>query len=171
MRIVVPLAIGILSFLWGSSFIPIKNIVDVINPLSAFGLRFIIAGISLVVVYYILFNLGNYKSRKKGADYARKKTENRKEIRHWKQWILSGLFFIIGGQGLLAWGAQYLSSGATALINSTIPIWVAVIALLLFKTIPTKFTIAGIAAGFTGLIILFYLQSMKANLVGLVSYF
>lgn len=154
MRMVILMAIGILSFLWGSSFIPIKNIVDVINPLSAFGLRFVIACLSLVIAYYILYIIGNYSPGKKRPDYARKNTGNRKEIRLWKQWILSGLFFIVGGQGLLAWGAQYLSSGSTALINSTIPIWVAVMALLLFKTIPTKFTIAGIAAGFTGLIIL-----------------
>ena len=155
MRFMILVAIGILSFLWGSSFIPIKNIVDVINPLSAFGLRFLIAGLSLVVAYYILYIIGNHDSRKKRPGYdIRRITENNKEIRIWKQWILSGLFFIVGGQGLLAWGAQYLSSGATALINSTIPIWVAVLALLLLKTIPAKFTIAGIAAGFTGLIIL-----------------
>ena len=98
MRIVILMAIGILSFLWGSSFIPIKNIVDVINPLSAFGLRFVIAGLSLVIAYYILFIIGNYSSGKKRPDHAIKNAGNRKEIRLWKQWILSGLFFVVGGQ-------------------------------------------------------------------------
>jgi drug/metabolite transporter (DMT)-like permease len=153
---VILIAIGILSFLWGSSFIPIKNIVDVINPLSAFGLRFVISGLSLISVHYFLNIISDYRSGKKGpkSTTIRKNTGNKKEKRILKSWILSGLFFIVGGQGLLAWGAQYLSSGATALINSTIPIWIAVMALLFFKTIPAKFTIAGIAAGFTGLIIL-----------------
>ena len=117
-------------------------------------LRFAIAGASLVIAYYILYIKNNYRSPKKGATHTTKNIENRKGTRIWKEWMLSGLFFILGGQGLLSWGAQYLSSGATALINSTIPIWVAVMALLIFKIIPTKFTIAGIATGFTGLIIL-----------------
>lgn len=169
MRFVILGAIGILSFLWGSSFISIKNIVDVINPLSAFGLRFTIAGLSLVIMYYILHITSNYRSSKKGAKYVSKNIENRKRTRIWKEWMLSGLFFILGGQGLLAWGAQYLSSGATALINSTIPIWIAIMALLIFKTIPTKFTIAGIATGFTGLIILILptIDQSKSSWIGI----
>ena len=43
------------------------------------------------------------------------------------------MLIILGGQGLLVWGAQYLSSGMTALLNSTIPLWVAIIALLVFR--------------------------------------
>jgi drug/metabolite transporter (DMT)-like permease len=121
---VILIAIGILPFFWGSSFIPIKNIVDVINPLSAFGLRFVISGLSLVIAYPILYIITEYRSGKKGpkSTTIRKNTRNKEEKRIWKSWILLGLFFIVGGQGLLAWGAQYLSSGATALINSTIPI-------------------------------------------------
>jgi len=72
----------------------------------------------------------------------------------WRSWILSALFFIVGGQGLLALGAQYLSSGAAALVNSTIPIWVAIFVLMFFRKIPTRLGSAGIVTGFVGLIIL-----------------
>lgn len=154
MRPIVLIGIGILSFLWGSSFIPIKNIVDIINPLTAFGLRFTVAGLSLIVTHYILHIISSHRTGKKDNQGNGKDVNHKRIKKGSKAWILSGLFFIVGGQGLLSLGAQYLSSGETALINSTIPIWVVVFALLLYKTIPTKLTTAGVAAGFMGLIIL-----------------
>jgi drug/metabolite transporter (DMT)-like permease len=42
-----------LSLLWGSSFIAIKIIVDEVQPLASFGMRFFIAGILLVATHYI----------------------------------------------------------------------------------------------------------------------
>jgi drug/metabolite transporter (DMT)-like permease len=76
----------------------------------------------------------------------------------------------VGGQGILAIGAQYLSSGAAALINSTIPIWVAIFMLLFFRKKPTRLSIAGITAGFIGLIILVLptLESEGSSWVGVV---
>jgi drug/metabolite transporter (DMT)-like permease len=46
---VVLLAIMMLSLLWGSSFIAIKIIVDEVQPLASFGMRFFIAGILLPI--------------------------------------------------------------------------------------------------------------------------
>ncbi|MDP9197449.1 MAG: EamA family transporter [Thermoproteota archaeon] len=60
----------------------------------------------------------------------------------------------LGGQGLLTWGSQYLSSGITGLLNSTIPLWVAIIAFLIFRKHMTKLIIMGLAAGFGGLMLL-----------------
>ena len=60
----------------------------------------------------------------------------------------------LGGQGLLAWGEQYLSSGIAGLLNSTIPLSVAIFALLIFKKHLTKLVIVGLAAGFGGLMLL-----------------
>ena len=144
-------SIVMLSVLWGSSFIAIKIVVDEVEPLVAFGMRFFIAGILLVATHYLVLHT-IYRNRPNTPEHDRQVAIKNK--RAWKTWILSALFFIVGGQGLLALGAQYLSSGAAALINSTIPIWVAIFVLLFFKRIPTRFSIAGIIAGFAGLIIL-----------------
>lgn len=78
---------------------------------------------------------------------------------------------IVGGQGLLAWGAQYLSSGVSALINSTIPLWVAIFALIFFGKRPTKMSIAGLVTGFVGLIILVIPSILDAevNWIGIIS--
>ena len=158
-------AIMMLSLLWGSSFIAIKIIVDEVQPLASFGMRFFIAGLLLIVTHYILLHIIYRRSDKK--DYQSNQIKNRQL---WKGWILSALFFIVGGQGILALGAQYLSSGAAALINSTIPIWVAIFMLLFLGKKPTRLSIAGIATGFIGLIILVLptLGAEESSWIGIV---
>jgi drug/metabolite transporter (DMT)-like permease len=162
---VVLVAIMMLSLLWGSSFIAIKIIVDEVQPLASFGMRFFIAGLLLIATHYIFLNIIYRRSDKK--DYQSNQIKNRQV---WKGWLLSALFFIVGGQGVLALGVQYLSSGAAALINSTIPIWVAIFMLLFLGKKPTRLSIAGITAGFIGLIILVLptLEAEKSSWIGVV---
>jgi drug/metabolite transporter (DMT)-like permease len=159
------LAIMMLSLLWGSSFIAIKIIVDEVQPLASFGMRFFVAGILLVATHYIFLHTIYRRSNKK--DY---KSDQINDRQLWKGWLLSALFFIVGGQGILALGAQYLSSGAAALINSTIPIWVAIFMLLFLGKKPTRLSIAGITAGFVGLIILVLptLETEESSWMGVV---
>lgn len=162
---VVLVAIMMLSLLWGSSFIAIKIIVDEVQPLASFGMRFFIAGLLLMATHYIFLNIIYRRSDKK--DYQSNQIKNRQL---WKGWLLSALFFIVGGQGILALGAQYLSSGAAALINSTIPIWVAIFMLLFLGKKPTRLSIAGITTGFIGLIILVLptLEAEESSWIGVV---
>lgn len=162
---VVLVAIMMLSLLWGSSFIAIKIIVDEVQPLASFGMRFFIAGLLLIATHYIFLHIIYRRSDKK--DYQNNQIKNRQL---WKGWLLSALFFIVGGQGILALGAQYLSSGAAALINSTIPIWVAIFMLLFLGKKPTRLSIAGITAGFIGLIILVLptLEAEESSWIGVV---
>jgi drug/metabolite transporter (DMT)-like permease len=162
---VVLVAIMMLSLLWGSSFIAIKIIVDEVQPLASFGMRFLIAGVLLVAAHYILLHTIYRRSNTK--DHHSIQIKNRQL---WKSWLLSALFFIVGGQGILAIAAQYLSSGAAALINSTIPIWVAIFMLLFLGKKPTRLSMAGITAGFIGLIILVLptLESKESSWVGVI---
>src|SRR3954447_5034535 len=80
----------------------------------------------------------------------------------WKHGLVLGLTLFVRGQGLLTWGTQYLSSGITGLLNSTIPLWVAIIGYLIYRKRKkgglgqrlTKSTIIGLSAGFSGLMLL-----------------
>jgi drug/metabolite transporter (DMT)-like permease len=151
-----------LSFLWGSSFLAIKLVIDVVPPILAFGIRFAISGAALLVAYII-------KERWQGI----KKTEHISK-EQWKDVVIVSILIVVGGQGLLAWGAQYLSSGMTALLNSTIPLWIAIIATLAFKQHLTKRMILGLVAGFLGLFALLNPFSGGAtnnsiNLIGVIS--
>jgi len=54
-----------------------------------------------------------------------------------------GALLMVGGQGILTWGAQYLPSWITGLLNSTVPLWIAILALVIFKRRLSKLTLLG----------------------------
>jgi drug/metabolite transporter (DMT)-like permease len=146
-----------LSVLWGSSFLAIKVVIDTIPPILGFGIRFAASGAILLAIY--TFHTGNKKVEHIG-------------IRQWKDALILGASIILGGQGLLVWGAQYLSSEVTALLNSTIPLWIAIIAALTFIERLTRRMGLGLAAGFAGLVTLinpFVGNNTNLNLIGIVS--
>jgi drug/metabolite transporter (DMT)-like permease len=145
-----------LSILWGSSFLAIKIVIDIIPPLLAFGIRFVVSGAILLIVY--VFQKDHNKNKLFSKD-------------QWKDALILGILIIMGGQGLLVWGAQYLSSGMTALLNSTIPLWVAIIALLVFKQRLKKNMVLGLIAGFAGLMILInpFSGNTHLNFIGIIS--
>jgi drug/metabolite transporter (DMT)-like permease len=146
-----------LSVLWGSSFLAIKEVISSMPPLFAFGIRFAISGIALLIVFYF------HEPKNKRHESIDK--------RHWRDGLLDSVFIILGGQGLLVWGAQYLSSGMTALLNSTIPLWIALLGALILKQRLTRNTILGLVAGFAGLIILVnpFSANSALNPLGVVS--
>lgn len=177
----------ILICLWvinGSSFLAIKVAIDTIPPLLSAGLRFSISGGILFAVYFLQakgtertsdhHKLQQYQEQKEDEKYtqyqreynsqlvAHPRTEERITRQHWKHSLILGITLFVGGQGLLTWGAQYLSSGMTGLLNSTIPLWVAIIGYLIYKERKnvglgqrlTKSTIIGLSAGFGGLMLL-----------------
>jgi drug/metabolite transporter (DMT)-like permease len=131
----------ILIILWiinGSSFLAIKLTIDTIPPLLSAGIRFTIAGLVLFSIYYIR---GGYK-------------RERITKQQWKHALILGLALFLGGQGILSWGAQYLSSGITGLLNSTVPLCIAIVAYLIYRKHLSKSTIVGLGAGFGGLMLL-----------------
>lgn len=144
-----------LSIIWGSSFIAIKIVLDFIPPLFAFGIRFLLSGCTLILVSYL----------------HDKKDFEIKKILFWRNSLFLGIFFIVGGQGLLAWGAQYLSSGMTALLNSTIPLWVILILIFGFHTKTTLLAKLGLCLGFGGMMLLVgpSIENDEINIVGIIS--
>jgi drug/metabolite transporter (DMT)-like permease len=167
----------ILISLWvinGSSFLAIKIAIDTIPPLLSAGMRFSIAGAVLFTIYFIQINkptpknntnIDNHKATESHNLILTPKKKQIKEhitIRQWKDGLILGVTLFLGGQGFLTWGTQYLSSSITGLLNSTIPLWVAIIGYLLYRWIKkgtigqkmTTRTIIGLVAGFGGLMLL-----------------
>jgi drug/metabolite transporter (DMT)-like permease len=167
----------ILVSLWiinGSSFIAIKIAIDTIPPLLSAGLRFSISGGILFTAYFLQIESAQrkekhnthqkYQAEKYNAQIELSSMSSQAQItkQQWKHSVVLGLTLFVGGQGLLTWGAQYLTSGITGLLNSTIPLWVAIIGYLIYKERKktglgqklTKSTILGLSAGFGGLMLL-----------------
>jgi drug/metabolite transporter (DMT)-like permease len=169
----------ILVTLWinnGSSFLAIKVAIDTIPPMLSAGIRFTISGAALFAVYYFFSNWeassnnnnsNNYSHRQHVSHHARERIGKRQ----WRDAIILGATLFLGGQGLLAWGEQYMSSGIAGLLNSTIPLWVAILALVIFRKHLTKFMGTGLAAGFGGLLLLVApsIGNGSLNIVGTIA--
>lgn len=167
----------ILVSLWiinGSSFLAIKVAIDTIPPLLSAGLRFILAGLVLFTLYFLTTqksesstaSLGARPTKSRIGIFSLKAQSNHPRekitLNQWKDSLILGVTLFLGGQGLLTWGAQYLSSGMTGLLNSTIPLWVAILLYILYRWIKksndgpklTKLTTMGLVCGFGGLMLL-----------------
>ncbi|MDR4491664.1 MAG: EamA family transporter [Candidatus Nitrosocosmicus sp.] len=167
----------ILVSLWiinGSSFLAIKVAIDTIPPLLSAGLRFILAGLVLFTLYFLITqksesstaSLGTRPTKSRIGIFSLKAQSNHPRekitLNQWKDSLILGVTLFLGGQGLLTWGAQYLSSGMTGLLNSTIPLWVAILLYILYRWIKksndgpklTKLTTMGLICGFGGLMLL-----------------
>jgi drug/metabolite transporter (DMT)-like permease len=156
----------ILVFTWiiiASTYLAIKISIDTIPPLLMSGIRYTISGIMLFSIYKV-YTLEIFD----------KKTKQQKKLnllqtiscrKQWKEAIIIGISLIVVGQGLLAYGEQYLSSDITALLFSTVPIWVILIGKFYYNLKLNKYTLLGIIAGSIGLVILIY-PSFEAMLFG-----
>jgi drug/metabolite transporter (DMT)-like permease len=127
-----------LSLTVGSSFIAIKIVLDSLPPLFSFSIRFMITGGVLILVSYIFD----------------RKSKEIKKITFWRNALFIGAFLILGGHGLISYGAQYLSAGIASLLNSTIPLWVVLFMFLIYRNKITNLTKIGLTLGFSGMIIL-----------------
>ncbi|HKR72793.1 MAG TPA: EamA family transporter [Candidatus Nitrosocosmicus sp.] len=157
----------ILVSLWvinGSSFLAIKVAIDTIPPLLSAGLRFSIAGAVLFSLYYIQYYRRKSNSITNGnSPLVQVKTQREPiTLSQWKDSLILGVTLFLGGQGLLTWGAQFLSSGMTGLLNSTIPLWVAILGYAMYRWLKkgnlgqnlSQMTLIGLGCGFGGLMLL-----------------
>lgn len=138
------------------------------------GIRYTISGLMLFFIFKIYsLEIFDNKKRKqktekiqtsiKQQQQQQKKNNNPNLLqitssrrKQWKDAIIIGISLIVAGQGLLAYGEQYLSSDITALLFSTVPIWVLLIGKFYYNLKLNKYTLLGIIAGSIGLVILIY---------------
>ena len=128
-----------LCFIWGTTWMAIKIGLKDLTPFFSLGLRYLIAGIFMLV--YIL-------------TIHRKITVEKKQ---WKLIFLITLFNFIIPYGLVYWGEQFIFSDLTAVIFAMLPINVVILSLIFFKEEKINLiNIVGILIGFSGIITIFY---------------
>lgn len=126
-----------MCLIWGSTWIMIKIGLRGAPPMTAVAVRFITAA---AVVFGII-------------------TVRRRKIPRTRRFLLLGLFLGVFHFAvpyvLVYWGEQHISSGLTAVLYSTMPICVALLARLFIGDSLTLPRIAGIAVGFSGVWVIF----------------
>ena len=135
-RILLVFAFLSVYLIWGSTYLAIRFAVESIPPLLMAGGRFLFAGAILYA-----WRLSRGAARPTAAQ--------------WKAAAISGTLMLLGGNGIVCWAEQWVLSGLTALIISSVPIWMGV---MHWAIEPAKRPgvrgIAGLLIGFAGVAIL-----------------
>ena len=130
------LALIALYIVWGSTYLGIKFAIETIPPFLHAGVRFLIAGLILVI-------------------WQRSAGHPLPTRRQWISTAIVGTFLLLGGNGLVAWAEQSIPSGIASLIIASVPIF-----LVLGEAIrpngvkPNWQGIVGLLIGFIGIFIL-----------------
>ena len=125
--------LGLLSLVWGGSFLFIAVAVTGLPPFTIVSLRVLIAAATLVA---ILFATGRRLPMTGSA---------------WRTFFAMGLVNNAIPFACLVWGQTQVSAGLASILNSTMPIFTVIVAaLLLADERITRGKIAGIAFGIAG---------------------
>ena len=130
-------AVGVVSILWGTTWMASKIGIKYMPALQLSGLRHLIGG-GMYVLYFALF----------------KKMGPQKHQFFQIAWMSILMFVLSNGLSVLS--VVYMPSGLGAVVGAIAPIWVVLFSVFVFKRIKIKpQTIVGIVMGFLGVIITF----------------
>ena len=140
----VMVSLGIIYFVWASTYVGTAFVVEEIDPYTGTGFRFMTAGILLSLFVII--------------------TKGPRALKISKKQVINAIFigFILIGLAspLLGVSAQHISSGLIALLVAMTPIFIAILRFI-FGDIPSLKTIFGIVVGFGGVIIVLVIPTVE----------
>lgn len=135
-RTLIILAFAAIYLVWGSTYLAIRVVVETLPPFLSAGVRFVIAG-GLLFAFLSALGLA------------------RPTPAQWRHATVAGGLLLVGGNGLVMWAEQHLSSGLTALIVALAPVWFALLDWLRPNGARPQFkTVLGIIIGFVGVLML-----------------
>ena len=136
-RLKIVAAFAAVYLIWGSTYLTIRLSIETIPPLLMAGVRFIIAGAILFAFVY-----------RPGA------ARERISRRQWMSALVIGACLLLGGNGIVTWGEQYVGTGLVALIVATVPLWMALLAPLFGGSRVRRTAFIGVAIGLAGVVLL-----------------
>ena len=127
-----------LCCIWGSTWLAIRVVVRDVPPLHAAALRFLIAA--------GILGVGILAGR---MSLPRKRSD-------WGIIVILGATMMAIPYGLLFWAEQSITSSMTALLFSSLPLWVALLTPLMTGSVVPRRVIASMVTASGGMILLFY---------------
>jgi drug/metabolite transporter (DMT)-like permease len=140
-------SLGIIYFVWASTYVGTAFVVEEVDPYTGSGFRFMTAG--MLIIFFVIITKG-----------PRALKINTKQVINA---ILIGFILIGLASPLLGVSAQHISSGLIALLVAMTPIFIAILRFI-FGDIPSLKTIIGIVVGFGGVIIVLVIPTVENNL-------
>lgn len=145
-RLQVVVAFGLVYTLWGSTYLAIRVAVASLPPFTLAGSRFVIAGLLPMIVL-----------RARGVALP--------TPRQWGNATTVGLCVSLGGNGLVTWAEQSVSSSVAALFLAITPLW-----FVLFDGLrpsgraPSRLAMLGLLLGFAGVAFMLGPSSVRREL-------
>ncbi len=130
-------ALGLVCFFWGTTWIASKQGVRYMPALQLAGIRQALGG--LCYVLYFLVQGAKWPTAKEWRIIA----------------VLSFLNFAMSN-GLSTWGVKFIPAGLGAIIGAIFPLWLVIIGLIVNKTKPSRKALLGLTIGFAGICVIFY---------------
>lgn len=131
------IALGLVCFFWGTTWIASKEGVKHMPALQLAGIRQTLGGLCYVLFFSI-----------KGTRWPRGA--------EWRTILVLSFLNFAMSNGLSTWGVKYISAGLGAIIGAIFPLWLVVIGLIVNKRKPTRKALLGLAVGFAGICVIFY---------------
>ena len=125
----------VLSGLWGASFLFMRLGAVEFGPLPTAGLRVALAALFLLP---LLLRSGEWPALR----------------RHWRPALLAGLVNSAVPFALFAWAVLHIPTGLGSILNATVPLFGALVALLWLGERITRLRWLGLALGFVGVALL-----------------
>jgi drug/metabolite transporter (DMT)-like permease len=123
--------------IWGSTYLAIRVGVRTIPPFTMAGIRYTIAGATLLP---IALRLGSSEQRR----------TDRPGRRQWAAMLLLGAMLPAGGNGVVSWSEVKLPSGIAALLVGTVPLWMVLADAVLSRRMPRPAHWAAVVIGIAG---------------------
>jgi drug/metabolite transporter (DMT)-like permease len=119
---------------WGSTYLAIRFTLETIPPFLFAGVRFVVAGALLYA----------WSARR----------APRPAAVHWRTALIVGALLLLGGNGGVVWAQQRVPSGLAALLVSTEPIWIVILATAMGRERLSATGVIGVIMGFGGVALL-----------------
>jgi drug/metabolite transporter (DMT)-like permease len=132
------IALGLVSFFWGTTYIASRIGAQHMPGLFVSGLRQFISGFILVGFFLI----------------------RGQQLPGWailKKISVQSIFMLCLANGLLSWSVEYISGGLAAIIAALVPLFIALFTVWLSKCAKiTRWMVIGLVIGFAGVLTIFY---------------
>ena len=140
-------ALGTVYVVWGSTYLAIAYVVESLPPLLSAGVRFVVAGSSLVA---FVAARSRWQAKRglpgQGLRWPR--------AVEWRTAFIVGTLLLFGGNGMVTLAELTIPSGIAAVVIATTPIWLSVFDALLTRRMPSPIAIVGLLVGLVGVAIL-----------------
>jgi len=130
----VALCLGVLYVIWGSTYLAIRYVVEVLPAMLASGARFALAG--CLLMGFLLVRKAPFPTR-----------------REWLASAPGGVLLFMVGNGFVALSEKHVSSSAVAVLVGTVPLFSAVIASQMGERTSRRQWL-GLAFGFLGILVM-----------------